>query len=487
MAALGDVTRDANGGHLVTGAAVSNSKVTSTAGLAASSVQYVLGSSASSVISTGLVRKSGYGKVCLTEAGVEWVNSLDAAIGDGTDGSVGERLVMNVACTADKPPPKPPGSSSSDSDDGAIAAARQAKRASMQAARASAAAKSDSMTAARLRGTVVKSTLAAHGAVQMGLNPRACFDHEDEAKWAIRSRHDDGNGAGASDGSCSDGDSEGASSSSGDGGDDGDSENARMSSDDGVEEESLRSDGDGGGDDESLRYDGDDGDATAADTDALLEGTNETDDANECVPLSTIHRFANNTIARMAVYCGYKCGTTGDDGENVAPTKAPVGKLRQLLARMHRKLPRAAMPVDKDAEAERVVFERVRSAVQMLKKKCGHNTEGDRGKHHFNEADRKAYHTILGAALPRKPQRTDPGSSRARRTFRRVCRALGVPGKGRPPTAAQQSYDRRAFIDRADQGVFTTNIRTSRAGNPSPTHPMPLAPLIPVICARAAH
>ena len=435
MSALGAVLRDQRGG-IVDATPVKTSEVCSVAKIPPSSSQNLLNPDRNeSLVKAGLVAKAGYGKVQLTPAGVEWLNPPVSSA---------PAIMMNISCPADAAVASPENdeSDSNDGDSGASAACplgcqcsqhrsrgwRSVGSSLAQARKAVKSAEASAASArqkAALKASLGCSTSTSHDARSMQLNPRDCFDLGDESEWLLpsSSRVVD---MGSSDSASSSSDAESY--------DDG-------SSDSGSAAESASDSGSA---------------SDHAPTSGALSGSDANDDGLQ-VSWSSFHRYANNTIARMAVYCGYEGGREDETGEPLPPKKASVGKLRQLLTQCHERLPREAIPPadGKDGEVEREVFANVKSALGMLKAKIGFNRKGARGTQQCFEADRHAYHTILTAALPPKAE----GDKKSR--FRRVCAALGVSarkgkqkGKARPIAAAQQSHERRTFLNRTFEGDF---------------------------------
>ena len=185
-----------------------------------------------------------------------------------------------------------------------------------------------------LRTSITRAAETTHGAWAMGLKPTDCFDVNDETEWLLPSSIDMKDGTSSSDdGSLSESGSDDASpddDASDSGSQDGASDNGEAFSESGSDEDS------GAGSDQG---------PDAVEDDALAGAASR----------SFFHRRANNTIAQMAVYCGYEQAEAGeaesaesaesDPGSERAggassapkPKKASVGKLRQLLAKIHKK------------------------------------------------------------------------------------------------------------------------------------------------------
>ena len=429
MHALATSVEEANGGQLESNVPVKLSNVKH--GLPFSSLTNLLHAHRNESLSRqNLVERPKQGWVQLTEEGVDCIHQ-HIRVGAAT--SEEPSITMNVTCAVT--------GDSNDGDSGAsaacplgcqcsqhrsrgwrsVASLAQARKA-VKSAEASAA---SARQKAALKASLGCSTSTSHDARSMQLNPRDCFDLGDESEWLLpsSSRVVD---MGSSDSASSSSDAESY--------DDG-------SSDSGSAAESASDSGSA---------------SDHAPTSGALSGSDANDDGLQ-VSWSSFHRYANNTIARMAVYCGYEGGREDETGEPLPPKKASVGKLRQLLTQCHERLPREAIPPadGKDGEVEREVFANVKSALGMLKAKIGFNRKGARGTQQCFEADRHAYHTILTAALPPKAE----GDKKSR--FRRVCAALGVSarkgkqkGKARPIAAAQQSHERRTFLNRTFEGDF---------------------------------
>ena len=389
-----------------------------------------------------LIEKAGYGHVRLTPAGVEWLNPSTAPT---------PAITMNLTVVADRAEDhEPAGGPSHDASSSSLPSSQmQLARAFLGENKANKAKTRAEHQARGLRASITRAAETTHGAWAMGLKPTDCFDVNDEAEWLLPSSIDMKDGtSGSDDGSSPESGSDDASpddDASDSGSQDGASDNGEAFSESGSDEDS------GSGSDQG---------PDAVEDDALAGAASR----------SFFHRRANNTIAQMAVYCGYEQAEAGeaesaesaesDPGSERAggassapkPKKASVGKLRQLLAKIHKKLPKGAIPPpdDKELKAQREVFTNIKSAIAMLKAKTGYNKTGVRGQHNCTEADRHAYHTTLTTAL---------GGTKS--AFRRICAALKVStrkgkrkGKVRPSTAARQSYDRRCFVDRSNEGDF---------------------------------
>ena len=451
MSALGTVLRGQRGG-MVDATPLKTSDVLKSARIAQSSLQHLLHlDRKESLVKAGLIEKAGYGKVRLTPAGIEWL------VGPVSNSVPTPAITMSITVAADRHEGcgSAGGSHAAAPADDAAASSSNTPNTFLGLARAirgqkvAASAKVRAEHQARgLRASIARAADTTHEAWAMGLKPRSCFDINDETEWLLPSSID------MKDRSC--GSDESSSESGSDDDDACDDDVSDSGSKDGVSENGEASSESGADENSAL---GSDEDSDAVEDDGLSDTVPED---GSCVSWSFFHRRVNNTIARMAVYCGYEkageaepdSGSERDGGARSTPKpkKASVGKLRQLLANIHKRLPKEAIPPpdDKEQKAQREVFANIKSAIAMLKAKTGYNKKGVRLQHNCTEADRHAYHTILTAAL---------GGTKS--AFRRICRALKVStrkgkrkGKVRPSAAAQQSYDRRCFVDRSNEGDF---------------------------------